>query len=371
MMQYMVACRVAAQVEGCRISNAVLPAWSIHHALVPGAFGPEISRRGSRQEVDVARIVEALSTEKKARRTLQPTVTWFSNFPGLDLCRSIFPANEGEYPGFGPDYLVCNLRGEAILDGSRMHRVLLPIDFYAELAQATGLKLVFMGQVGQNAYCHALKRRFRDAIFQSSRGPIADFQTFRNSTNLVVAVSTFSWLAAWLSRSNMVVLPVDGLFHPVQEPNIDLLPPADERYRFYLFPINYAVRVNRFEEAHRALLGGWHMVSPETLFALRTPRHPQRLEPFLSMFDEAYYLQAYKDVAASVNKGGFSSGREHYVNCGFREGRKGFAFDQSWYSVAYPDAALEVGQGDFVDLRHHYVEVGATRGYAPGPTPAK
>lgn len=367
MMQYTVARRIAAEVEGCRISNVALPAWGLHHALAPGALGPEIAPHRSRHQVDVARIVQVLSTGVKLRGTFQPNVQWFSNFPDLDLCRSIFPSDESNYPGFGPEYLVCNLRGGEILDGSQMLRVLLPIAFYAELAKTTGLKLVFMGQLGENAYCHAIKQRFSDAIFHSSRGPVPDFQTFRNSKNLVVAVSTFSWLAAWLSRADMIVLPVSGLFHPVQEPNIDLLPPADQRYRFYLFPINYAARVDRFEQAHRALREAWRIVDHDFLSGLRTPRQPKRIEPFLSMFDEAFYLKTYTDVAASVRKGGFKSGREHYANCGFQEGRNGFAFDQFWYSMTYPSAALEVGQGDFADLRHHYVEVGAARGNEPIP----
>jgi hypothetical protein len=371
MMQYMVARRIAAEIEGCCISNAALPAWGIHHALAPGALGPEIASQRSRHQVDIARIVQVLSTREQLRGTFQPNVQWFSNFPDLDLCRSMFPSNESEYPGFGPEYLVCNLRGGEILDGKQMHRVILPIEFYAELAQTTGLKLVFMGQVEENAYCQAIKQRFPDAIFHSSCGPVADFQTFRNSKNLVVAVSTFSWLAAWLSHADIIVLPLNGLFHPAQEPNIDLLPLADKRYLFYLFPINYAGRVDRFEQAHRALRGTWRTVDKEFLSALRTPRQPKRLESFLSMFDEAFYLQTYQDVAAVVRKGGFGSGREHYVHCGFREDRHGFSFDQFWYSTAYPSAALEVGQGEFADLRHHYVEVGAARGYKPVPNQSK
>ena len=367
MLQYLVGRRIAAAVDGCRISSAVLPAWGIHHPILPGALGPEIIPPGPRQQVDIARIVGKLSKGENSRGTFQPNVQWFSNFPDVDLCRSVFPANESDYPGFGPDYLVCNLRGGKILDGSRMHRVLLPIEFYADIARTKGLKLVFMGQVEENAYSRALKQRFPDAIFQPSRGAVADFQTLRNSKNLVVAVSAFSWLAAWLSRADMIVLPVSGMFHPAQEPGVDLLPPADERYCFYLFPINYAVPVARFAEAHRALQGNWRSVSRELISKLRTPRCPKRLETFVSMFDEKFYLQTYKDIAAAVSRGDLASGLVHYTHCGYREGRNGFAFDQVWYSTEYPAAALEVGQGDFADLRHHYVEVGAQRGCKPFP----
>lgn len=371
MMQYMVARNIAAQVEACRISNARLPAWGINHSLVEGPLGEEISPQRSRHQVDITGIVKALSAGETSRGTFQPRVQWLSNFPEVELCRKMFPADEGECRGFGPEYLVCSLRDDEVLDGSQIHRVLLPIDFYAEMAQVTGLKLVFMGMVGDNAYFRALKRRFPEAIFHSSEGPLADFQAFRNSTNLIVSVSAFSWLAAWLSRAKTIVLPVNGLFHPVQEPNIDLLPIADERYRFYLFPINFAASADRFEEPHRAIQHSWRVVTPELVSGLRTPRQQKRLESFASMFDEAFYLQTYKDIAAAVSKGAVSSGREHYVQNGFREGRNPFAFDPVWYSVAYPAAAWEVGQGEFVDLRHHYVEVGAARGYQALPNQAK
>ncbi|MCC6736670.1 MAG: hypothetical protein IT534_11175 [Bauldia sp.] len=51
---------------------------------------------------------------------------------------------------------------------------------------------------------------------------------------MAVAVSTFSWLATWLSpRAETIALPVAGLFHPAARPDIDLLPIDDQRYRLY------------------------------------------------------------------------------------------------------------------------------------------
>jgi hypothetical protein len=370
MIQYMVVRRIAAEVEDCLISNAVLPEWGIDHPVLPGGPGPEIKIPESTHRVKVAEIAQLLSSGEKMRLNFRSYAQWFANFPELELCRSMFPANEREYPGYGPEYLVCNVRGAEVLDARHRHYVLLPIEFYAELAQTTGLKLVFMGQIEENVYCHALKQRFPEAVFCPSRGAMADFQTFRNSKNLVPAVSTFSWLAAWLSRADRIMLPVNGLFHPVQEPTIDLLPCADERYRFYLFPINYAVTIDEFVNAHRALHGGWRCMRPEAIADLRTatPRWPKRLDRFVSFFDEKFYLQTWPDVARAVEAGKFGSGLEHYIKSGFREGhRRCFPFDPSWYSMEYPLAAFEVGQGDYVDLMHHYVEVGVMRGYEPLP----
>jgi len=365
MMQYLVALRIAAGVDGCQISNAILPDWGIEHALLPGALGSEIIPSRSRQQLDIPAITKNLSG--CGRGTFQSAVQWLSNFPDLDFSRNVFPPDESVYPGFGSEYLVCNVRGGEILDGSQPHRVLLPVEFYAELAQTLGLKLVFMGQIDKNVYCGALRSRFNDAVFLPSRGALADFQTLRNSKNLVLSVSAFSWLAGWLSTADRIVLPISGMFHPLQEAHIDLLPVEDERYSFYLFPINFAVPVARFAQAHRALVGNWRLGTREIIRGLRTPRQPRRLEPFVSCFDEGYYLRTYTDIASAVSAGNLQNGREHYVNCGFREGRNAFAFDQFWYSMTYPAAAIEVGHGEFADLRHHYVEVGAQRGYKPVP----
>jgi hypothetical protein len=367
MVQYMVAWRVAQQVEDCVLSNAILPEWGIHHPILAGALGPEIHSLKSEQQADLAPIVEMLSQRERPRITLRPDLNWLSNFPDVEQARRLFPENEHDYPGFGAEYWVCDLRpAGAAADGAPMHHVLLPVEFYAELARTTGLKLAFIGKSEENVYVRALQERFPDAVFQASRGLLHDFQTFRNSKNLIVSISLFSWLAAWLSGSTQIVLPIDGLFHPVQEANVDLIPLADSRYQFYLFPINYSVTMERIAELHRVI--EWHAATPEVISKLRTSRQPKRLDSFISQFDEVFYLKTYPDVANAVRTGGFKSGRDHYANCGFREGRNGFAFDQLWYSTAYLDAAWEVGRGEYSDLRHHYVEAGALRGYKAVPS---
>ena len=369
MVQYMVAQRIAGEVEDCVLSNAVLPEWKIDHPLLPGELGPEIHPLKSEQQADIDRITEALRTLEKPRVTFRPDLCWLSNFPDLASARKLFPASHRDYPGFGPEYLVCDLHAPEMSDGAQMHHVLLPVKFYEEIAHRMQLKLAFIGHGGQTAYVRTLQQQFPDAEFQSSRGNLHDFQTIMNSTNVVLAVGVFSWLAAWLSQAQHIVMPIDGLFHPIQEPNLDLIPVADDRYEFHLFPINYAAPEDRFEDVHRNL--EWHRVTREEVTNLRKSGQPRRLDSFVSAFDETFYLRTYQDVANAVKGGGLRSSLDHYVKCGFREGRNGFAFDQLWYSVTYPQAAWEVGQGQYCDLRHHYVEVGARRGYKPMPDSAK
>jgi hypothetical protein len=367
MVQYMIAHRIAARVDGCLISNAMLSEWGIELPALSPSPGASMDVSGHR--IDTAELIRKLSTREVARINLSAYGQWVANFPDRETCGKLFVPGEHDLQGYGPDYLVCNVRGSETLDARHADYTLLPIDFYEDLASETGLKLVFLGQIADNAYCNELRRRFPAALFCESRGAIADFQVLRNSQNLVLAVSTFSWLAAWLSQAQMIVLPVNGIFNPMQRPDIDLIPPDDRRYKYYLFPINYSIPVNRVLKGHRTLNGTWRLVRPEMICDMRAsaPRWPKTLDRFLAAFDEKFYLRTYGDVARAIQAGGLSSGRAHFVTNGFAENRQAFPFDSRWYSSQYPMAAIEVAQGDYADLQHHYTEVGILRGYTPVP----
>jgi hypothetical protein len=111
----------------------------------------------------------------------------------------------------------------------------LPLAFYHRLVRETGLRPVFVGQVQDNWYTRALREQFPGARYLSG-GVVEDFQTMRGARNVVVAVSSFSWLAAWLSdRAQAIHLPAAGLFNPAQRDDIDLLRPGDPRWQVHRF----------------------------------------------------------------------------------------------------------------------------------------
>jgi phytanoyl-CoA hydroxylase len=85
-------------------------------------------------------------------------------------------------------------------------------------------------------------------------------------------------------------------------------------------------------------------------------------------FDEAWYLQAYPDIAKAVQDGAIPSALTHYIRFGREEGRLPIAFDPNWYSRVYPVAAQEVGSTDAHALHQHYLSVGLFRGYRPHPS---
>jgi hypothetical protein len=86
-------------------------------------------------------------------------------------------------------------------------------------------------------------------------------------------------------------------------------------------------------------------------------------------FDEKWYISTYTDVADAVKNGSFKSGRHHFIEVGYFEGRRPYNFevDENWYLSNYPDVADGVGKGDITSARHHFNE----HGYEEGRLPAE
>ena len=377
MMQFMAAHALASRVPGCRVSGVDLPDWGISHPVLPrpdGLADARVARVGPLDmRVDIAGLSARLRSGEVARVEIDSYAQHLHNFLPAQAYGEIFQPPVADVEGFGPDELVINIRGGEILQAPHPDYTLIPVAFYQALTVETGLRPVFMGQIGANPYVERLRREFPEAPFFPSRGPLRDFEIIRRSRNIVVSVSTFSWLAAWLSDADRIYLPMSGFYNPAQFPEIDLLPLHDPRYRFYLFPANYAVPVEQHEAAHRVLDGAWRYMRPEMIEELRArrPRFGSPARLFHAAFDEAFYLARNQGVREAVERGAFKSGFEHYVMFGYFERRDPFPLDKVWYGRQYPLAAIEVGQGDFADFHHHYLAVGRERGYVPEPPPAR
>lgn len=129
--------------------------------------------------------------------------------------------------------LLINVRLEDIMSGRHPKYFPLPFDFYQRVLDETGLKPVFMGQLEENAYVAALRAHFPGARFLPPGTVIEDFERIRGARHVVLSISSFSWLAAWLSETAETIhLPVSGLFDPRNRETM-LVPVDDPRYRFY------------------------------------------------------------------------------------------------------------------------------------------
>jgi hypothetical protein len=86
-------------------------------------------------------------------------------------------------------------------------------------------------------------------------------------------------------------------------------------------------------------------------------------------FDEKWYLSTYPDVAEAVKAGAFKSGRRHFIEVGYFEGRRirDFDVDEKWYLETYPDVATSIKKGDVKSATQHFNE----HGYEEGRLPAE
>src|ERR1700730_13379307 len=97
------------------------------------------------------------------------------------------------------DYLLIHVR---LGDVSRPTHPLygpLPIRYYEYLTTRTGLKPIFVGEFDSSNYTKALKSVFPTAVMLTSPSAISDFQIIRGAKHVALSVSSFSWMASFLS----------------------------------------------------------------------------------------------------------------------------------------------------------------------------
>lgn len=364
MMQFMAALTLSEAVPGSAISNIDFREWCIAKDNINSDGRNTISV--SVNNIDVVSLAEALNGGAIDCVEINAPCAHMANFlPSEAYSRAFFSG--ADVDGFGDDVLVCHLQGHDAL--AQQEYVALPLEFYAEVAAITGLRLVFLGLDQAHPYHKRICERFPQASCLSSEGIIKDFERLRRSMNVLPAVTPLSWLAAWLSEARCIILPMVGYFNPFQTKDVDLLPLDDRRYKFFLFPLTLPSSAEEPDISCYPADRGWRLVTAEMIRELRrsAPRFGDEKEDLAANFNEAYYLTKYPDVKIAVDRERCSSGLEHFLCHGYSEGRETFGFDPGWYLRQYPLAALEVGQGDFGSLRHHYVAVGRLRGYLPEP----
>jgi hypothetical protein len=83
--------------------------------------------------------------------------------------------------------------------------------------------------------------------------------------------------------------------------------------------------------------------------------------------DEAWYLEAYPDVAHGIEVGTVASARQHFLEDGYFEGRLPGPpeVDEAWYLTKYPDVAEGVGTGRIKSATHHFIHDGYKEGRLP------
>jgi hypothetical protein len=371
MIQYLAAQGIRSHCPEANILDVKLEEWSIFTPKFDDMSGCSISFGADVHKLNVQGVASCISRKVIDTVFLDCYAQHFENFPKLEACRSFFRASSDLdiVSGFGDEFLVCSIRGKEILDGRHPDYLVLPPSFYQHLVNETGLKPVFFGQIEDNLYCKGLRDAFPSAEFITGQGGLYDFEVIRRSSHIVPSISTYSWLAAWLSYAKTIFLPVAGLFNPRQARAHYFLPLDDHRYRFYLFPVAYSANLSYDPAkffAYQALLDNKHkVISSNDLSKIITsaPKVGRDINSYLKFYDEQFYVNTHQDIGAAISAGHLPSGLDHYIRNGFLEERSAFQIIPFEYAIRHPEAALKVSNGEYLDFAHHYVEVGAARGY--------
>jgi hypothetical protein len=237
MFRYMLAQHITDQVPCARIIGYQMPEWGLcSPADTPEWHAP--FELPPRHRINVCEAVHRLTTGHNDGidiRAYAQRLEYFGH--DLDRFRDVFYSSLTGSP-LADDEIAVNVRAADILAGIHPDYFPMPVSFYVHLLGQLPLRPVFIGQLDDCWYTEALRQTFPGARFLTHDSAIEDFQTLRHARHKVLAISTFSWLAGWLSRPDCVIhYPLAGLLNPLQRPQIDLAPVGDARYRFYRFPV--------------------------------------------------------------------------------------------------------------------------------------
>lgn len=239
MFQHMFAHELAYRVgKPVTICGESLPEWGIE---LPE---PMLPPKGSAPDAHVLRLlnfnVDALASAMR-QGIVGPVILdgWpmrVEYYRAPEHYAQLFRPDEAPSYQASDDEVLLHVRAGDTIDGHHPLYFPLPPAYYAKVIEETGLRPVFIGELEDNRYVEILRSSFPEAAFLPPADAVADFQSLRNARHVALSISTFSWLATWLSsQAQTIHLPVCGMFYPHQMgPN--LLPVSDLRYRFYEVP---------------------------------------------------------------------------------------------------------------------------------------
>jgi hypothetical protein len=229
MFQLMLAYELKKRVPLADIFGLSLPEWGLQFASTQ-LVQPVATLK--RHKFDLDLVAYLLKSGLLGSVLIDGWGMRLSNFPDRDFYRKLF-VTDVKAKEISDQQILLNVRSEDIESGKHPKYYPLPFSFYEKVIDISGLQPVFMGQLDNSDYVMALRKKFSGAIFLPKASAIEDFQTIRNAKNVAISVSSFAWLASWLSASAEAIhLPVAGLYDPANLETL-LMPTDDPRYHFY------------------------------------------------------------------------------------------------------------------------------------------
>jgi len=363
-LRYLAAAGIARLVPGAQVQNANLPEWGITQTG-PMPSGRVVHSGDDRFWLDAEGLADCLRRGVMDALVIEGHPYHIAHYPPRAVCRQLLGPMQGgeDAVGFGADELVCSVRAGEILHAVHGNYLPLPPGYYAKLVAMTGLKLVFLGQLGDDPYSAGLRAAFPGARFIPSRGPAHDFETLRRSRNIALSISTFAWAAAWLGEPDRVFLPVGGIFNPLMQGNQGFLAADEPDFHFMLLPMLSAVDLFaepvKFRAQQMQIGAECRPITPAEArgmaeLGMKLMAHG----PYVGGFDPEFYV-------AQPGLEGIANPLEHYLRTGCMEHRMQVRVDAAFYLREYPEAAAEIASGRYLSALHHYVASGWKRGFAP------
>ncbi len=369
MIQYLVALELKRKIGNAEIANIALSEWGIQRGKSTVSFSKSETLELYHTEVfDINSVVKFVRNSNIKLLRLWHYCQRIEYFPELVECRNVFPPPCLDDNIIRDDEVLINLRGGEILDGVQFYP-LIPFQFYEKIVNETGLKPVFMGQTSNPYIREKLIGFFPTARIIEPLGIIKDFDLIRSAKNIVISVSTFSWLAAYLSYADQIFVPLLGFFNPRHIPDIDLLVTGDARFRYFLCPFVFGLSApEMFSLYENEKFHTFREISEDHVKALKANKLllPRRIEDAVKFFDERVYeasVPHYKNDIVDVDRR--ITAIDHYRRIGFMQNLLPTVFDQAFYVHQHPDVAQEIGWGFYEDGFHHYASIGHKRGYLP------
>lgn len=331
MLEFFPALALADKLKTEIRYNVDLPEWNLkfdqnlHETLKSNIDNVVIFRDSDFLSLD--HVVKEIIDSGKENVVFEGFFQRLNLYCSVDYYKEYFPVDQNFGIEFEDDELVINIRSGEVLGGVSWYP-LVPPTFYEQLIKETKLRPVLLGQLDDSPYLAEILERLPKARLIPSAGPMVDFNRIRQGKKICIAVSTFSWLAAWLSNASEIYYPLLGFLHPHRfKPGvhglggIDLAPSTDPRYQFYLLPSIQGEPVHEY-------------LKYVTQFDPVAKRVPPSFVSILKL-QQSILPKRTSDIAV----------------------------DEQWYLKEYQIAAWELSEGWYHDVSHHYAEVGSLRGY--------
>lgn len=233
LFQYFFCRSLVERVPGTDLFGASVPDYGFAAPEWPGRR-EDLVPFTSVWKLDVEAIVAALEAR---RGVLIRSYLQRQDYFERQACRRYYRelAVPETVPAVGDDCLLVHIRAGDLLIKGHPHYRPLPVGRIERAVSESGLRPVFVGQLHHDVpYVHEIRRRFRGETFLDPASVPVDFETIRRARNVMMSVSTFAWMAVFLSDAERIVMPRTGMFEdfPAEGDWPDLLLRDDPRVTF-------------------------------------------------------------------------------------------------------------------------------------------